>query len=128
MSACRTAKSLVDESSKAFGHCAARPNDPGWDDVLEGAEKAIKNARRLLQFGRKQLSDRRGPFPTFAYGISYGGGQQVCSVSSHIALSEDEPEQAPGNLRHSEHNQKVLDQLHRDPCMVRLMRYADSKS
>lgn len=56
---------------------ASRPNDPAWSGVLKGAEKAIVEARRLLKFGKKQLKDRRGPFPTFAFGISYGGGQQV---------------------------------------------------
>lgn len=73
-----TPKSLVDTSGKVFGQLAGRPkNDPKWDKILEGAMNAIREARGLLRFGRKQMSDRRGPFPTFAFGISYGGGQEV---------------------------------------------------
>ena len=82
-------KSLVDKSSRAFVHLAGRPtNDPTYEHALHKAEDAIIDASKELSFGPKQLSDRRGAFPTFAYGISYGGGQTVRGVTRHQPVTD----------------------------------------
>lgn len=54
---------------------------------MDGAFAAIERANSRLVPGEKQQSDRRGPFVTFANGISYGGGQKVrfVNASEHLA-------------------------------------------
>ncbi|KAI0689947.1 hypothetical protein BC835DRAFT_1418109 [Cytidiella melzeri] len=67
----------------------------------------LHHAKRRLRFTKKR--DRRGWFLTIATGLSYGGGQTK-----------------PGLLRHSKHNQKVLQELLNNPNVRRVLGYGNS--
>ena len=71
----RTSHALVDKNGRVFGLLAAMPNDPTWQDTIRECIELLRAAREKLKFGNRQ--DRRGPFLTIAFGISYGGGQTV---------------------------------------------------
>lgn len=80
---------MVDKNARAFGLLAGRPNDPTWDDTVEGAAEAIRCAKEKLIFDKKE--DRRAfepdkdqdtePFRTIADGVSYGNGQTVSDLT-----------------------------------------------
>ena len=61
-----------------FGLMVGHPDEPTWMASIHALEAAIAEAKSKLIFGKRQ--DRRGSFQMIAVGVSYGGGQKVCSV------------------------------------------------
>ncbi|KAM6491463.1 hypothetical protein JOM56_013032 [Amanita muscaria] len=57
------------------GALAGRPWDMDWDGVHDAAYEALHSAASRLSYRQKEVTNRRGSFPTLAYGISFGGGQ-----------------------------------------------------
>ncbi|KAF7970990.1 hypothetical protein HWV62_22491 [Athelia sp. TMB] len=92
---------ICDSKGRVIAVCVAQPRS--WECVNRDAVAAIKAARKRLYFPKKSRRHRRGDFPALAYGVSYGGGQQV-----------------PGNLQHSQRNEEALKELLEDPAIQRI--------
>ncbi|KAJ7891620.1 hypothetical protein B0H14DRAFT_2335644, partial [Mycena olivaceomarginata] len=70
---------LVDKEMRIIGVLGGRPNDPDYLRQTEKAAEELKKARGELNFRPDQRGGRRGAFSSVSAGISFGGGQQVCS-------------------------------------------------
>lgn len=70
---------ILDKEGLVVGVLAGQPRDPDWDRVHNEAFEALGSAASRIRCHPKEVTNRRGPFPTLAYGISFGGGQQVRS-------------------------------------------------
>jgi hypothetical protein len=70
---------LLDRGHRVIGALVGQPRDAhGWRAVHDDALGALRSAARRLGFTEKEeMGGRRGPFPTIAHGLSYGGGQKV---------------------------------------------------
>jgi hypothetical protein len=79
MGASRKTHLLLDRGHRVIGALVGRPRDPGgWSTVHSDALAALKAASDDLKFSDREASGgRRGPFPTIAHGLSFGGGQEV---------------------------------------------------
>ena len=117
---------LADKFGQYLAVLLERPNDETWQHSMDELLKALGEARVKLWFEERE--ERRGDFDTIAFGVSYGGGQTVSlavlirDMSSNLCL------QHPGNLKHSAHNRKIVEELLQNPHMERMARHARSKS
>ncbi|KAM6497899.1 hypothetical protein JOM56_005847, partial [Amanita muscaria] len=66
---------ILDREGLVVGALAGRPWDMDWDGVHDAAYEALHSAASRLSYRQKEVTNRRGSFPTLAYGISFGGGQ-----------------------------------------------------
>lgn len=87
---------------------------------------AIAEAQKKLQFQKQQ--NRRGEFRTFAVGMFYSGGQKIRGLSQceHTSIA-DADHQHSGNLKHSQHNFKILENLLANLHMQRMVLFAKYK-
>ncbi|KAF7799759.1 hypothetical protein EIP86_011001 [Pleurotus ostreatoroseus] len=92
---------LVDDDDRIVGLLLRRPNDPTYLKHLKEFERVTTRAGEALKF--KDVPHRRGNYRTIAVGVSHGGGQV-----------------SPGNLKHSEHNMKILDDLVKNDAVKRM--------
>ncbi|GJF00970.1 hypothetical protein PsYK624_172740 [Phanerochaete sordida] len=97
---------LADKFGQYFGVLLEYPDDEGWQESTAELLKAMVEARGKMKFEQKR-EERRGDFDTIAFGVSYGGGQT-----------------RPGNLKHSAHNRKIVEELLRNPHMERMAKHA----
>ena len=117
---------LADKFGQYLAVLLERPNDETWQHSMDELLKALGEARVKLWFEERE--ERRGDFDTIAFGVSYGGGQTVSlavlirDMSSNLCL------QHPGNLKHSAHNRKIVEELLQNSHMERMARHARSKS
>lgn len=62
----------------------AKLKDPSWMDTIKGAARVITHLReeclRLGLVKKTDLDHRRGKFLAIPCGVSFGGGQTVCST------------------------------------------------
>lgn len=49
----------------------------GWKEALDKAFLALKSVSDRLSPRAKDITHRRGTFPTLPHGLSFGGGQTV---------------------------------------------------
>jgi hypothetical protein len=84
----------------------------------------MKAAQKKLHFSKKR--DRRGSFQTIAWGMSYGGGQQVNCGSIECQFAHALGVQCPGILAHSRHNRKIISVLLKNRHVQRIIGYGDS--
>ncbi|KAH6870861.1 hypothetical protein BKA70DRAFT_1242183 [Coprinopsis sp. MPI-PUGE-AT-0042] len=71
----RTNKVFVDPvTSKIFAACVGRPSDGGFNQAVEDAFEAMERMRNAFGFDLGHWLHRRGQFPAFNIGISYGQG------------------------------------------------------
>lgn len=63
-----------------------QPQDTNWEHVNREVQEAFDEAREHFEFKPEQIDHRRGPFPAFAAGISYGGGQTVSLMSNRSCV------------------------------------------
>ena len=68
---------IIDSERRVIAVCCANPVDSNWSAVVQGATAAVEEARQALHVPPKDEQQRRGHFPAFAIGVSYGGGQRV---------------------------------------------------
>lgn len=68
---------IVDGDGRIIAVCCGHPNDSTWDATHQSAADAIDTSRSQLHCPPKHKMHRRGEFPAFAAGVSYGGGQKV---------------------------------------------------
>ncbi|KAL6309253.1 hypothetical protein BKA93DRAFT_821580 [Sparassis latifolia] len=90
----KTPHVLLDQEEHIVAVLAGRPDDAGWDGVIDDATRLIADIGKACIFTDEQMYHRRGKFPALAMGVSYGGGQT-----------------APGNLLHSKTNGMQLHHL-----------------
>lgn len=76
----RECRPILDQSGRIFAVLAGRPQDSSWDSVNPQLQEIFETARDAYQLDAKQKDHRRGEFAAVACGISYGGGQQVCTL------------------------------------------------
>ena len=114
---------------RIFPIVVGRPQDPSFEKDRLMADAIIDSTSLQLQSsngcqvlprptnGRAKTS--RGNFKTASVGVSYSGGQKVCSYSnSHFALVPSHLfTQYHSNLCHIKHNQKVLQALFVHPSV-----------
>ncbi|KAI0668120.1 hypothetical protein C8Q78DRAFT_942006, partial [Trametes maxima] len=101
---------LLDKSDTVFAILVGKPKDvEAWEKVNRDVQEAFDLAREKLKLKPEQKDHRRGAFPAFAAGISYGGGQMHPQV-----------------LVHSKNNQQVIDTLCSNPAVRRLAGYGDA--
>ena len=83
---------LLDGENRIIGVLVGQPRNlegpQGWKAVQEDALAGLKEAAPRLKFTDKEKRDgRRGPFPTIAHGLSFGGGQMVSKMMPASARS-----------------------------------------
>ncbi|KAH6869624.1 hypothetical protein BKA70DRAFT_1451848 [Coprinopsis sp. MPI-PUGE-AT-0042] len=101
-------KILVDPiTSKIFAACVGRPADESFDKAVDDAFEAMEHVRAVCGFDLDDWLHRRGHFPAFNVGVSYGQGQRAAQ-----------------NLDIDEKYRKVLQELIKNPAIVRLAHYA----
>ncbi|KAF7796180.1 hypothetical protein EIP86_007354 [Pleurotus ostreatoroseus] len=115
----RAATLLTDKNGRGIGGLVGRPaNDDTWDRNAKEIVDVLTHAGEELRFGRYEClpvpsggceDNRRGGFATAAVGVSFGGGQTV-----------------PGNLKHTVHNQRVLDDVLQSNCIRRALKYGSN--
>ena len=66
---------LTDADNRLFLVCAPGPDTKDWPQVTSDFVAADLDAKSQIRFPKEE--DRRGPFKTVTYGVSFGGGQQV---------------------------------------------------
>ncbi|KIL54700.1 hypothetical protein M378DRAFT_18641, partial [Amanita muscaria Koide BX008] len=99
---------ILDKEGLVVGALAGQPRDPDWHQVHNAAFEALGSAASRIRYHAKEVTNRRGSFPTVAYGISFGGGQLE-----------------PGYLRHgSPHKEKELERLLKNKAVQRLCGFA----
>ncbi|KAH6888283.1 hypothetical protein BKA70DRAFT_1235384, partial [Coprinopsis sp. MPI-PUGE-AT-0042] len=104
----RANKILVDPiTSKIFAACVGRPADESFDKAVDDAFEAMEHVRAVCGFDLDDWLHRRGHFPAFNVGVSYGQGQRAAQ-----------------NLDIDEKYRKVLQELIKNPAIVRLAHYA----
>lgn len=86
---------ILDSRSRVVAIRAAQPRN--WESVNRDASATIKTMRKRAYFPKKSTRHRRGDFPALAYGVSYGGGQQVCGHTPPPAASHS-PHSGTGQL------------------------------
>jgi hypothetical protein len=69
----------VDKEMRIIGVLGGRPNDPEYLRQTQKAAEELEKARGEINFRPDQRGGRRGAFSSVSAGISFGGGQQVCS-------------------------------------------------
>lgn len=70
---------LLDRENRVIGALAGQPKV--WANILKNAWAALQIAQSELTFEiEKAKGHRRGEFPSFAYGLSFGGGQMVIRI------------------------------------------------
>jgi hypothetical protein len=79
----RTPYAILDDQRRIIAVLAGHPFPKNgvpddWDDVVVRACAAIEAAREEMYFTEKDCNHRRGPHIGRAFGLSHGGGQQVC--------------------------------------------------
>src|SRR5882672_5182604 len=79
----RTPCLIIDRNDCIIGTLAGQPHDPSWSDVGNDASQVIRDAGAKASFNKKQVRHRRGSFSGLVVGVSFGGGQKVCAMSSH---------------------------------------------
>ena len=113
-------------------------DDPSWDaETLPGLQAAFSKAVRSLRLGavtscvpeppERSRANLRHDSWTASVGVSYVAGQNASNVSNvHIShLTSDN--QGPGNIKHTEHNQAVLDAFLADPHVQRVMSHGNGE-
>jgi hypothetical protein len=70
---------FLDREGIVIGALARQPKEESWGAVHDAAFKVLQSTGKKMKYNKKETSNRRGPFPTVAHGISFGGGQQVSS-------------------------------------------------
>ncbi|KAM6493338.1 hypothetical protein JOM56_011472 [Amanita muscaria] len=99
---------ILDREGLVVGALAGRPWDMDWDGVHDAAYEALHSAASRLSYRQKEVTNRRGSFPTLAYGISFGGGQTE-----------------PGYLQQgSNHKEEELELLLKNKAIQRLCGFA----
>ena len=72
---------LLDREKRVIGALAGQPKL--WTNILKDAWDALQEARSELASQIKKAKEhRRGEFPSFAYGLSFGGGQMVIRIKA----------------------------------------------
>lgn len=64
-----------------------KPTYEHWGRVAKEASQLLCKLRKGNNFTEEQTSHRRGPFIAIDYGISFGGGQKVPSISTSLFKS-----------------------------------------
>ncbi|KAI0043724.1 hypothetical protein FA95DRAFT_1498129 [Auriscalpium vulgare] len=71
-----TDHAILDSQNRVLVPMPGRPdNDPTWMDDSRKADTEMGEVCKSIKFTRKQLRSRRGRYPSFSIGYSYGGGQ-----------------------------------------------------
>jgi hypothetical protein len=76
ISTLRKPRVIVDRHKRIFAVLAGRPNDPSWEAVHKAVAQLLEAERPKL---KKSYCPTRNTVP-LSSGISYGGGQTVCSA------------------------------------------------
>lgn len=79
----RTSTPIVDNDGRVIAVLVGQPDDPDWHNVASAAYDALTDAASRLKFSSKIKNHRRGRFPALNYGISHGGGTEVCTFLSN---------------------------------------------
>jgi hypothetical protein len=61
----------------------------GWDEVHDGAVRRIKKTAARMGLDETTPHGRRGPYPSVAHGISYGGGQPASVILLILPILSD---------------------------------------
>ncbi|KAI0669308.1 hypothetical protein C8Q78DRAFT_977900, partial [Trametes maxima] len=102
-----------DNSGVVFMALVGKPKDrEGWDGVNREVQEAFETARKSFSFKPEQEDHRRGSFPAFAVGISFGGGQVV---RNNFAWHQSRRQ-----------NQKVIGELLSNRGVCRLAGFSDA--
>ena len=100
---------ILDKEDRVVAFSVGLPaGDKIWTSTVAEFLSMMKSAQQKLKFSRR--CDCRSSYQVLSLGISYGGGQKVwllyifciCSSSSF---------KASWDLKHSQHNQVILDEL-----------------
>jgi hypothetical protein len=87
--------------------------------IIRQTEKAAKELEKAwgeLNFWPDQWGGRRGTFSSVSTGISFGGGQQVCSPLPLILAVIDNNIQVPGNLALANQTLRLFQRLFALAC------------
>lgn len=83
MACCSKTRLILDKDNRIIAVLVGQPDDPFWKDEVKAAAKVMQEAERLGAdsdlFAEKSLHHRRGEFLALPAGVSFGGGQTVCS-------------------------------------------------
>ncbi|KAF8328771.1 hypothetical protein F5887DRAFT_1082914 [Amanita rubescens] len=72
---------ILDRNKTVIAVLLGQPREtPGWDKVHDEAVDCIKKTAVRMGLDEKTPHGRRGPYPSVAHGISYGGGQPASVV------------------------------------------------
>lgn len=100
---------LEDDDGVIAGALVGFPKSETYAADVEEFVEVVTQAGKEMKFGKAENS--RGAFNTITVGVSYGGGQMV-RLSLLFRLSvHAETTKLPGNLRHSEHNMAIINDL-----------------
>ncbi|KAF7799733.1 hypothetical protein EIP86_010975 [Pleurotus ostreatoroseus] len=130
-------KVVVDKAGRVVTFLAGRPtNDPTWSTTMHRVQEATDEAHKQLRFGNDQCippppggceENRRSGFRTATAGVSYGGGQKVrFSNSDPYCTKLMYGLEEPGFLKHTPHNQHVLDNYFANPHVQRALGFGSS--
>ncbi|KAH9855128.1 hypothetical protein C2E23DRAFT_724465 [Lenzites betulinus] len=99
---------MLDNKGRVFAVLAGAPRDAsGWAEVNADVQKLFDEVRRSHKF--KDVSHRRGEYPSVTAGISYGGGQTQ-----------------PGNLSQTSPPHEAADKLLANSSIKRLAGFGDA--
>lgn len=95
------AQALVDKNNLVFILKARTPKN-GWDRIVDGTEKALEAFASSINLEMASLhAHKRGDFPSFTFGNSHGGGQEVSATNilELIELKDNSGTQPPSNSK-----------------------------
>src|SRR5882757_6682475 len=107
----RTPQPLSDRSDHVIGAIAGQSHDPSRSDIEKDASQAIHHEGGKASFMGKRRNHRRGPFPTLAVVVSFGGGQKVCTKCVTIYTQPLTIPEVAGNLLNGTINTLILASL-----------------
>lgn len=108
--ACRTPTPILSTDRRLVALLAGHPESNDWSSVEEKAANALEQARRQCTVPLKKRRHRRGQFFALRCGVSHGGGQK-----------------APGNLRNTVRNTKIVKKLNAMDCFQRFAGFSTGK-
>ncbi|TFK85451.1 hypothetical protein K466DRAFT_494704, partial [Polyporus arcularius HHB13444] len=97
---------IVDDGGISFATLVGEPRDSTWPALVERVREKFEEARQKLARLGDEPDHRRGSYFCENSGYSMGSGQK-----------------RPGNLKNSAARQKIVDDLLRDPDVVRIANF-----
>ncbi|KAF4581777.1 hypothetical protein EYR40_002795 [Pleurotus pulmonarius] len=106
-----TPRPLVDSAGRVFAVLAGKPHDASFDGACESLYKLMDHELSAFEMKEGQTRHRRGNFPAFAVGVSYGNGQ---TEPSRLVAGDAGP------------NSEGLTRIIQSPELQRIASYGDA--